>query len=134
MNSFHKWVIFFLILLSGCTVTTSPFVREMVDLRSIHEGMSAEEVKALLRDKVVTGYDLTDPKKSSTPIVLRNPYREETIKTENKIYEIAYYFTSIKKQDGMITNDELTPLVFENNRLIGQGWEFWGRLKKEQHL
>ncbi len=132
---FFKGILFYLMMLSGCAVTTSPFVREMVDLRSIHEGMAPQEVKTLLGDKVVTGYDLTNPKKEiTTPIILTNPYREEIFKTGDKIYMVEYYFTSIKKQDGMITNDELTPLVFQNNRLIGHGWEFWGRLKKERPL
>ena len=122
-------------MLSGCAVTTSPLVRQMVDLRSIQAGMFSSEVKTLLGDKVVTGYDLTDPKKEAgTPIIITNPYREKTFKTGDKIYTVAYYFTSIKKQDGRITEDELTPLVFENNRLIGHGREFWARLKKERSL
>ena len=114
---------------------TSPTVREMVNLHSIHNGMSPQEVKAVLNDKVVTGYDLVNSKKQIfTPITLKNPYREETLKSGDKTYEVAYYFTSIKKQDGMITDDELTPLVFENSRLIGQGWTFLNALKKEQNL
>ena len=132
-NFFKTFLLFYLMILSGCaTVSTS--VREMVDLHSIHEGMSPQEVKTLLRDKAVTGYDLASPKKAIIPITLRNPYREEILKTGDKTYEIVYYFTSIKKQDGVITDDELTPLVFENKRLIGQGWGFWDRLKKEQRL
>lgn len=131
----NKGIFLYLLVFSGCAGTTSPWVRQMVDLRPIHEGMTPLEVKTLLGDKVVTGYDLTSPKKEiTTPISLINPYREEIFKTGDKIYTVAYYFTSIKKQDGRITEDELTPLVFENNRLIGQGREFWGRLKKEQHL
>ena len=133
-NFFFKGALFYLMILSGCA-TTSPTVREMVNLHSIHNGMSPQEVKTLLGDKVATGYDLVNPQKQSfTPITFKNPYREETLKNGDKTYEIAYYFTSIKKQDGMITNDELTPLVFENNRLIGQGWTFLDVLKKEQHL
>ena len=131
---FLKGIIFYLMILSGCA-TTSVLVREMVDLRSIHEGMSTQEVKTQLGDKVVTGYDLTHPKNGNAiSIVLKNPYRKEILKNGEKNYEIAYYFTSIKKQDGMISDDELTPLVFENNRLIGQGWMFLSVLKKEQHL
>ena len=133
-KNFFKGTLFYLMILSGCA-TTSATVREMVDLHSIHDGMSLPEVKTRLGDKVVTGYDLVNPKKQIfTPITLKNPYREETFKNGDKTYEIAYYFTSIKKQDGMITDDELTPLVFENNRLIGQGWTFLDALKKEQHL
>ena len=133
-NFFFKGIVFYLMILSGCT-TTSATVREMVNLHSIHNGMSPQEVKTLLGDKVVTGYDLVNPKKQVfTPITLKNPYREETLKNGEKTYEVAYYFTSIKKQDGMITDDELTPLVFENSRLIGQGWMFLDALKKEQRL
>lgn len=131
----NKGIFLYLLVFCGCAVTTSSFVRQMVDLRSIREGMTSAEVKTLLGDKVVTGYDLTDPrKKLGTPIIITNPYREKTFKTADKVYTVSYYFTSIKKQDGRITEDELTPLVFENNRLIGQGREFWVRLKKEQSL
>ena len=132
--SFPKWFVFLGLILSGCA-SVSPPVREMVDLRLMQEGMSRQEVKTLLGDKAVTGYDLTNQKKDTIiPIIFKNPYREETLKIADKTYEIAYYFTSIKKQDGMISNDELTPLVFENNRLIGRGWAFLNVLKKEQRL
>ena len=125
-----KWTICLALMLSGCAVT-SPVVREMVSLRPLHEGMSRQDVQARLTEKVTTGYDLTEKKDAVIPIVLKNPYREETLKIANKTYQIDYYFTSIKKQDGMISNDELTPLVFENDRLIGQGWAFLDQLKKK---
>ncbi len=34
----------------------------------------------------------------------------------------------VKKSDDKITDDELAPLVFQNDKLIGQGWDFF---KKE---
>ena len=134
-KDFFKGTLFYFMILSGCATMPSPTIREMVNLHSLHNGMSAQEVNTLLGDKVVTGYDLVNSKKQIfTPITLKNPYREETLKNGDKTYEVAYYFTSIKKQDGMITDDELTPLVFENSRLIGQGWSFLNALRKEQHL
>ena len=133
-KNFFKGFLFYLMILSGCAAVSPP-VREMVDLRSIQEGMSPQEVRTRLEDKALTGYDLANPKKETiTPIIFKNPYREEILKIGDKAYEIMYYFTSIKKQDGMITDDELTPLVFADNRLIGQDWGFLNRLKKEQHL
>ena len=126
-----KWFVFLGLILSGCASVSSS-VREMVDLRSIHEGMSRQEVKNVLGEKVTTGYDLTNQKKDTvTAIILKNPHRQENLKIDGKTYQIEYYFTSIKKQDGILTNDELTPLVFENDRLIGQGWTFLNRLKKK---
>jgi hypothetical protein len=57
--------------------------------------------------------------------VITNPYRSEILKgKDGGIYEVLFYYTDIKKQDGAITDDELTPLVFKENKLIGWGWSF----------
>jgi hypothetical protein len=58
-------------------------------------------------------------------MAIKNPYRVETLKaSDGKTYEIVSYYTDIKKTDGTITDDELTPLVFEAGKLIGWGWSF----------
>ena len=53
-----------------------------------------------------------------------NPYRTEILKAKDQLFEIWYYYTDIKRQDGAITDDELTPLVFCENKLIGWGNQF----------
>jgi hypothetical protein len=58
-------------------------------------------------------------------IAVPNPYRSEIKKVGNKNYEILFYYTDIRKQDGAITDDELTPLVLEDGKLIGWGWFFF---------
>jgi len=48
--------------------------------------------------------------------VITNPYCSETLKgKDGYTYEVLFYYTDIKKQDGAITDDELTPLVFKDN-------------------
>jgi hypothetical protein len=37
--------------------------------------------------------------------------------------EILFYYTD-RQADGGITNDELTPLVFERGELVGWGWSY----------
>lgn len=54
-----------------------------------------------------------------------NPYRTETRKEKNKLHEVLFYYTDNKKADGAITDDELTPLVFDDEKLIGWGWSFF---------
>jgi hypothetical protein len=57
-------------------------------------------------------------------MAIRNPYKVETLTGDGKTYEIVFYYTDINKTDGTITDDELTPLVFEAGKLIGWGWSF----------
>ena len=56
---------------------------------------------------------------------INNPYRSEILSNkEGKVFEVLYYYTDVKKADDAITDDELTPLIFDNGRLIGWGWSF----------
>lgn len=57
-------------------------------------------------------------------IIITNPYRSEIFQGKDKTLEVIYYVTDVKRDDGAITDDELTPLVFDNGTLIGWGWSF----------
>jgi hypothetical protein len=56
--------------------------------------------------------------------VLSNPFRTETLRGERDTLEVFFYYTDVKRSDGAITDDELTPLVFKEGRLIGWGQGF----------
>ena len=57
------------------------------------------------------------------------------------LYFVLYYFTQIVKPDGLLSEDELTPLIFEaktssqnissQDPLIGKGQDFVFRLKNQ---
>ena len=59
------------------------------------------------------------------PMVLTqmgNPDFTEAFTTEGGLaYQVLYYRTHREHGDGETTKDETTPLVFENNKLIGWG-------------
>jgi len=38
---------------------------------------------------------------------------------------VLFYYTDPQWSDGNMTSDECTPMVFENNKLIGWGTEFY---------
>jgi len=63
-----------------------------------------------------------------------NPYKVETAKApEGGNLEILFYYTETKKHDDVITDDELTPLVFKDNKLVGWGWSYMnGNTQKVQ--
>ena len=45
---------------------------------------------------------------------------------------MLYYHTDLKTPDGAVTDDELTPVVLIEDKVIGWGWILVRRLKEER--
>ena len=91
----------------------------------IEKGMSRRDVIAVMGDSVIIGYEQKDNAEGTfIPIVVDNPYRRQTLRSEKKIFYVLYFFTEIKNADNQITDEELTPYVFEYDNYIGKGWDF----------
>jgi hypothetical protein len=56
--------------------------------------------------------------------VVPNPYDSETHMVGSTEVEVLYYATNVQNTDGVITNDELTPLVLVDGILVGWGWSY----------
>ena len=56
--------------------------------------------------------------------MLQNPHRNELYRAGGANWEILYYYTSVVSDDGMVTDDELTPVVLRNDTLVGWGWDY----------
>jgi hypothetical protein len=62
---------------------------------------------------------------------ISNPYRTESaVAKDGTPLEVLFYYTDVKRRDGAITDDELTPVVLKSNRVIGWGWSFLGNVSK----
>ena len=121
------------LFLTGCfsvmeeTKSAGSFPRELKavsQMRMIAAGMSKKEVRSVLDEPVTIGQEQGQDGQSYAPVTLNNPYRFETRKKGDRVFEVYYYFTGIKQADGKITNDELLPIIFENDKMIGRGWSF----------
>lgn len=55
---------------------------------------------------------------------ITNPWRVEMYEAGGSIWEILFYYTDVKRSDGAITDDELTPLVLKDGELDGWGWSY----------
>ena len=63
---------------------------------------------------------------------MKRPYRSETLSLSNgKRLELLYYHTDLKTPDGAVTDDELTPVVLIEGKVIGWGWILVRRFKEE---
>ena len=107
-------------MVSGCaTATVSSIIafnRENVLKLSI--GMTKAEVLDIMGTKTVKDGFLY------CNMTINNPYRSEILQGKDKTFEIIYYFTDEKGKPCTISDDDLTPLIFDNGKLIGWGQNF----------
>ena len=137
----YRIVLWFLCLfLAGCiTMISGPefssqkWTRPAIALTNIEKvkpGMTYGEVAGIMGDAVNIGYKTSAVLEGAyEEVLVKNPYYEEVLKGGETHYRIVCYFTHIRKADGVVTDDELTPLVFEENRLIGKGVSFLSEFK-----
>jgi hypothetical protein len=59
------------------------------------------------------------------------PYRIEELKdSSGNNFDVWFYYTDVKFQEGEITDDELTPVIFEKDTIVAIGWEYLQASKK----
>ena len=121
------------IILTGCAslgYVTLDDVRNKnrENLSQLVIGMEKSEVLQVMGTETITTQEITYttwpiPDKENKKI--SNPYKVEVLKgKDGQIYEVLLYYTDIKKMDGAITDDELTPLIIKDGKLQGWGWVF----------
>ena len=104
------------VMISGCTRLDTIRVMNRENLMKLSIGITKQEVLDIMG---------TETFSTSSGRSINNPYRNEVLYGKNgKVLEVLYYYTDIKRTDDGITDDELTPLVFDGGKLIGWGWGF----------
>ena len=125
-----KIIVIFLMLvyLAGCS-TTLPQIRSVnrERLRKLSLGMTKQEVLRIMGTEAIKAHN----KGGEVIGVIDNPYKRKILRGEEKTFEVLYYYTRIRHSDGAITDDELTPIVFYKEKLIGAGWSFFVDLGEE---
>lgn len=93
-------------------------------LAKVSIGMTKDEVLKVMGTKSFSTYSQGDVFGIPSYLTITNPYRSEILQGKEKTLEVVYYVTDVKKDDNAISDDELTPFVFDNGKLIGWGWSF----------
>ena len=86
--------------------------------KAIQNGMTLDQVHKIMGTELVIGYQRQSA--DYKPLTIPNPYRTETIKDSG--YIIEYYIQSIRQPDGIVSDNELMPLIFKNGLLVDRGW------------
>jgi hypothetical protein len=51
-------------------------------------------------------------------------------KNPKLVVEVLWYFTTPKDQNGLISKNECTPVILENNSVAGTGWTFFQKYRR----
>jgi hypothetical protein len=82
-------------------------------------GMSGSQVRATLGEGEVVSYK---------KLQLVDPWRSESfVLTDGKHVAILYYITEQPRSYGRPNDESLTPIVLENDRVVGWGWSYLRR-------
>ena len=129
-----RWMILLCLSLTGCA--TSPVYNPMQvqqelllntsGLKAVQEGMSLSQVHQIMGQELVIGFQAQTP--DYKPITVANPYKTQAL--EGTDYVIEYYIEAIRQPDGVVSDDELMPLVFKDGKLVGRGWPLANSLIK----
>ena len=122
------WIIFSSLILVGCASTPvynpmqqasqQEILLNESEFKSIQDGMTVDQVHEKMGQELVVGYAFQSP--GYKPLTIPNPYKSETLKDTG--YIIEYYIEAIRQPDGVVSDNELMPLIFKNSRLVGRGW------------
>ena len=104
------------------TIFTPQQVRTMnkEKLNELEIGMNENVVLMMMESKTF--------KIESAPFTIENPFKTEIYSNDVNVYKILYFYTDLVKSDGFITDEELTPIIFKNNKLIGWGRDVWKKI------
>jgi hypothetical protein len=87
-----------------------------VHTQSLELGMDQRQVAQVMADGAFVSYK---------KIQVTNPYRSEGFALDDGTsVQILFYLTQVQRRYGRPTNEELTPVVMENRKLVGWGWSF----------
>ena len=113
-------------------------VRNRSNLNGLQLGISRTEVLSIMGEKTDTlvSHNSDDGGSPLRPVVtyMNNPYRTSSFEKEDKRLEVLYYYTEVKDFDGAVSDDELTPIVLIDNKLVGWGWDYWSDVAEKYEI
>ena len=124
----YFWIILLSLSVGGCAssvvynpmqeANSAELLLNQSGFKAVQEGMTLDQVHSIMGQELVIGYKSQTP--GYVPLTINNPYKSETIKAT--AYLIEYYIEAIRQPDGIISDNELMPLIFKDKKLIGRGW------------
>ena len=65
---------------------------------------------------------------------LYNPMRTGTYEVGGHTWEVLFYYARLVEDDGVVSDDELEPVVLRDGFLAGVGWTYWREVADEERI
>jgi len=100
----------------------------------INNGLNKLEVKEIMGASIIVKVPKVGKMKPLNKMFKQPIYLNEYKSNPKKKIDIFWYFSTPKDQDGNISKKECTPVIFENNSVVGVGWDFFNGLRRTNIL
>lgn len=97
-------------VITACGSLSAHIAENRKNLQRIEYGMTKAQVRELMGTESIRNYN--------------NPYRTTMQRQGDKLIEVDYYWTDGTRDFG-VEDHELSPVVFEDGKVVGVGREFW---------
>ena len=65
---------------------------------------------------------------------LYNPMRTGTYEVGEHTWEVLFYYARLVEDDGVVSDDELEPVVLKDGFLVGRGWVYWRNVAAQEGI
>ncbi|MFC1808941.1 DUF3192 domain-containing protein [Candidatus Omnitrophota bacterium] len=98
------------------------------NLIKLTPGMTKAQVLHIMQQNEAEDFD------EDGTYAINNPYKSETLKGKRKTFEVVYYHTEVIERDRILERDELTPVIFFENKLLGWGWMYLREIVRDNEI
>ncbi|OIQ40943.1 MAG: hypothetical protein BM563_01945 [Bacteroidetes bacterium MedPE-SWsnd-G1] len=105
--------------------TFDSFLEEQASkIESISEGMTQQDVQKEMGSSIKVKVPAVGKMKALNQVFKQPEFVNKYARNPERVIDILWYFSTPKDQNGVISKNECTPIIFENDSLVGKGWSF----------
>ena len=103
-------------------------------IAEIKHGLNQAEVMDIMGAEIIVKIPKVGRKKPLKQLFKQPEFSNEFNRNPTKKIKILWYFSTPKDQNGIISKRECTPVIIENDSVVGKGWPFFNNYRKTVHL
>lgn len=102
------------------------FLTEQNDkISKIENELNILQVKEIMGGPIVVNIPKIKKIKALNQLFKQPEFTNNYKSNPELIVDVLWYFSTPKDQNGLVSKSECTPVFFENDIVVGKGWEFF---------
>ncbi len=115
--------------------TFKDFLNEQnAKLDAIKKGATKQDVEKIMGSSMVVKIPKVGRKKPLNQLFKQPEFLNEYNSNPARKIKILWYFSTPKDSNGIISKGECTPVIIQNDSVVGKGWIFFNKYRKNVRL